>query len=179
MTRATWNLTAATWALVVTASVGIIFTFWQLRIERNWRRGEHLFRFRDLFEGETFCKLRRNLAVARLDQIHAGVPLTYDNAPPATWRLLDFIEALCREVDEKRLSIEDVWSEFAEWISFYSSEFHAVIIELRRVRGDHTYYTSMDSVVEQLDAFCKKKGHPKVEFSTNDITDFYEVDAGN
>ena len=122
MTSATWSLTAATWALVIAAFTGMIFTFGQLRIERRWRRGEHLFKFRDLFEGATFCKLRHDLALARLKQIHAGIPLTYDNAPPSAWRVLDFIEALCREVDEKRLSIEDVWSEFAEWISLYSAD---------------------------------------------------------
>lgn len=179
MTRATWSLTAATWALVIAALAGMIFTFIQLRIERRWRRGEHLFRFRDLFESATFCKLRHDLAEARLAQIGAGIALTYDNAPSSAWRILDFIEALCREVDEKRLSIEDVWSEFAEWISLYSAEFRPVIVEQRRVRGDYSYYASMDSVVKQLDALSEKLALPKVQFSAKDIKDFYEVDAGN
>jgi hypothetical protein len=179
MTRATWNLTAATWALVGAAIGGMIFTLYQLGIERRWRRGEHLFRFRDLFEGATFCNLRRDLAVGRLAQLRAGESLTYDNAPPSSWRVLDFLESLCREVDEKRLSLEDVWSEYAEWITLYSADFRAVIVEQRRVRGDHTYYSSIDSVVRQLDVLCEKKGLPKVTFSAKDILDFYQVDAGN
>lgn len=179
LTSATWSLTLATWGLVAAAVAGMIFTFIQLRIERRWRSGEQLARFRELFEGETLARLRRNLAKDRLAQIESGIAMNYENAPASSWRLLDFMESICREVDEKRLSLEDVWSEFSEWIFLYERDFSGVIIELRRTRGDSTYYSSLDSVCHQLNRFCKSKGMSKVEFSSKDIKDFYQVDASN
>jgi hypothetical protein len=179
LTRATWSLTFATWGLVVAAFAGMIFTFVQLRIERRWRSGEHLARFRDLFEGQTLSRLRSSLAKDRLDQIQRGIAMDYENAPAASWRVLDFFESVCCEVDEKRLSLEDVWNEFGEWIFLYEHDFHGVIVEQRRLRGDATYYSSLNSVCSKLNKLCESKGMSKPEFSAKDVQDFYEVDAKN
>jgi len=119
------------------------------------------------------------LANDRLSQIRRHITVDYENAPAATWRVLDFIESVCRELEENRLSIEDVWSEFAEWIYVYWADFGPVIVEIRRVRADPRYYAAMERAVSRLEQFCEKNSAAKVRFTSKDVVDFYEVDFHN
>jgi len=176
LTRATWWLTGATWGLVATALGGIFFTYIQLEQERRWRRGENLSRFRELFEGEIYSGVRQSLARARLAQITNSVQLSYDQVPATAWRLLDFCESMCREVDQERLSIDDVWSEFSEWIVAYSTDFEDAIEAERKRRKDKSYYSSIDSVRKQLDAYCRKIKSSPLTYNDGDIRDFYEME---
>jgi hypothetical protein len=176
LTRATWSLTWATWGLVAAAIGGMIFTFRQLGQERDWRRGEKLAKFRELFDGGFYSQVRRSLAKERLAQRNAGIASTYQNIPATAWRMLDLCESICREVDNGRLGIDDGYSEFSEWIVAYSTDFAQAIVDERNERKDESYYSSIRSVRSQLEIYCKKRGSSPLTYNTNDIKDFYETE---
>lgn len=179
LTRATWSLTYATWGLVLTAIGGMIFTFRQLLQERHWRKGENLAKFRELFDGEFYSQIRRSLAQERLEQVHKGIIPSYENIPATAWRMLDLCESICREVDQGRLALDDVYSEFSEWIVAYSTDFAQAIVDERKERKDKSYYSSIESVKSQLELFCAKRGFAPLTYNSTDIEDFYETDLAS
>lgn len=91
--------------------------------------------------------------------------------------MLDMVESICREVEEGRLALEDVWNEYSEWIIAYSSDFSGAIEQERRKRNDPTYYASIDSVRKQLAEYCAKRKISQGIFTPEDLHDFYETEV--
>ncbi len=172
MLDATRYLVWATWGLVGTGVIAILFTAWQLAAFRKQSKLDNLERILEWFESTHFKELRRNLAEARLTVGGKLRHLDLDDPPTTAYEILDFFEHIGFLVKKHHLDDYDVWHSFSGWISAANCDFKE-LIAIEQVY-DRTVYCDLPWLCKRLDRVDLKQGGGGLSFDDEDLERLYE-----
>jgi hypothetical protein len=172
--QATLSLVYATWGLVGTGLLAIIFTWWQLHNVRKQSRLDNLERVLEWFDSDRFVKLRKSLATKRLTSSGTLRGLDLNNPPGEAYDLLDFFEHIGFLVKKGHLNEYDVWHTFVAWIAAIHSDFK----ELTAIEqaDDKTAYCDFCWLFRRVERVDLKQGGSGVLFDDLDLEGHYEYE---
>lgn len=174
MLQATLNLVYATWGLVATGLLAILFTWWQLHNVRKQSRLDNLERVLEWFDSERVVKLRRSLADKRLMRSGRLGRLDLHTPLGEAYEMLDFFEHVGFLVKKGHLNEYDVWHTFVAWIGAIHCDFRDLI---QVEQGyDNTTYSDFCWLFKRLEVVDAKQHGTGLDWDDEDLETHYEYE---
>lgn len=192
--RGLWDRVAAIFTAIgavgtlIAILVSIHLTSTQINEARDEVRMQHLVEEAAQFDEPPLLTTRQTVALERIrtSKNEAVRPMTYDDAPPEVWDLLNDCDHIGLLARRGYLNVDDVWSEMGYWLLHIYADAEPVIEADREGdpasgrKGNPASMTNCSWLVQEMRPLeARKNNGVGLHLTASDLYDFYsaELDA--